>query len=192
MNHLPQKDAEHITLPLVARLRQYAPGDFFRLPGLRGFSGAQLAQKGPGLIPVHEQPAFLQEWLFFALIAVVLNREIDVNLFCRHRAGEDVVDTSRIRSLFRECSSSTSSMDGGHDWNHRTRAILALEEARKFVLAWCSDKYVFLSTPPEQPEADSPTSSFCGQGASAVEFRSQHRELCLSFGIMGESLDRLC
>ncbi|KAK0641927.1 hypothetical protein B0T16DRAFT_420730 [Cercophora newfieldiana] len=191
MNHLPQKDAEHIIFPLIARQRTYAPDDFFRLPVLHGCSGVQLSQKGPSLLPLHEQPAFLQEWLFFALIAVVLNREIDATLFRQYRDGAEVVDTGSIRSLFDECSSASLSSVGGRDWNHRTRAILALEEARKFVLTWCSDRYVYLSTPPEHSESESPTPSR-GEGGSGVQFRLQHRELCLSFGIIGETLDRLC
>ena len=59
-----------------------------------------------------------------------------------------------------------SSSGDGQGWNHRTRAILALEEARKFVLAWCSNKYVYLTTRPE-PEPESAMSS---HEESDVEF----------------------
>ena len=99
MDHLPQKNAEHILVPLVARRKTYTPGDFFRLPGLYGFSGAQLAQKGPDLLPREDRPASLQEWLFFALIAQVLDKDIDIaneGMLRRARNGEAVVDTSRI------------------------------------------------------------------------------------------------
>jgi len=191
MKHLPQKNAEHISVPFVARRDEYAPGDFFRLPAYYGCTGAQLAQKGPGLLRPDDRPAFLQEWLFFALIAQVLNTKIDARLFRQQQAGDrDVlVDTSSIGSLFADCASSSSPSGDSHHWNHRTRATLALDEARKFVLAWCSDKYVYLSTQPE-PEPESSPLSFNERGEA--RFRSQYRELCLSFGIIGETLDRFC
>ena len=191
MNHLPQKDAGHIPVPFhFAERIIFAPGDFFRLPGLQGYSSAELVQKGPCLLDPSERSPFLQKWLFFALIAQVLNRKIDTDLFCHlDDNGAKVVDTKNIYQLFKECASPSSSLNGGHDWYHRRRAIQALDGARRFVLAWCSDKYVYLSTQ-LMPDPEGLVSS--RDAGSNLEFRVNHQRLCLSFGIMGEALDRFC
>jgi len=65
------------------------------------------------------------------------------------------------------------------------RASLALDEARTFVLAWCSDNdhEKELDCEPDFPDEILP------QDGNTL-FRAQHPELCLSFGILGETLDR--
>jgi len=192
MNHLPQKDAEHIRVPFVAKRIVYTPDDFFSLPGKYQCSGAQLVQEGPGLLPelpADVAPTFLQEWIFFSLLSQVLNQDVDSRQFLKEENGRTEVDTSGIITLFdRSLQVSPSpSLGDGHDWNHQTRAILALEEARSFVLAWCSDKYLPLGI---QSESESRLPS--PNVGRDCQFRAQHPELCISFGIMGETLDRFC
>lgn len=146
-------------------------------------------QEGPSLLrgfSVDIAPAFLQEWLFFSLLAQILNKDVDSRQFFKEQRGMDEVDTSGIMAVFEDSHQQLSSGDG-QDGNHRTRAIIALDEARSFVLAWCSDKYLPLgatsnlntSVPPANDESD-------------FRFWEEYPELSLSFGIMGETLDRFC
>ena len=87
MDHLPQQDTEHIHVPFVAEPRRYTPDDFFSLPKSVGCSVTGLLQSGPGQLPEDKAPGFLQAWLFFALLAQVLNEDVDSGQFLHHRHG---------------------------------------------------------------------------------------------------------
>jgi hypothetical protein len=192
MDHLPQQDTEHIHVPFVAEPRIYTPDDFFSLPKSFDCSVTQLLQSGPGHLPKDKAPSFLQSWLFFALLSQVLNEEVDSGQFIRHRDGGKEVNTEDLVTLFENSPQITSNaarrpspLSDGPERYHRVRASLALDEARIFVLAWCSDNdhgqdlagepNLTTSTPPRDEN---------------TFFQVQNPELCLSFGILGESLDR--
>jgi hypothetical protein len=190
MDHLPQHDTEHIHVPFVAEPRIYTPDDFFSLPKSLNCSVTQLLQSGPGQLPEDKAAGFLQSWLFFALLAQVLNEEVDSCQFVRHRDGGKEVNTEDLVTLFEKSPKITPKTtrrpslvsDGPH---HRVRASLALDEARTFVLAWCSDNDhgQDLGREPDLPASIPP------QDGKTL-FLTQLPELCLSFGILGESLDR--
>jgi hypothetical protein len=192
MDHLPQQDTEHIHVPFVAEPRRYTPDDFFSLPKSVGCSVTGLLQSGPGQLPEDKAPGFLQSWLFFALLAQVLNEDVDSGQFLHHRHGSKEVNTEDLVTLFEQSPQIASKakrrpsiISEGPDRYHRVRASLALDEARIFVLAWCSDN------DHEQDlgcELDSPA-EFPPQDGNSL-FRAKHPEICLSFGILGETLDR--
>jgi len=188
MDHLPQHDFESpISVPFIAESRIYKPEEFFILPKSFDCTVTQLIQNGPGILPEREAPAFLQSWLFFSLIAQVLQKDVDAQKFLRSDHGQRQVNTEDLIDLFKPCVRPPRrfSLDES-ERSGRMRASLALDEARKFVLDWCSDsdhEAKFLHEP-ELYQMENWT-----EWAGFI-FRWQHPELCLSFGILGETLDR--
>src|SRR5436190_8771756 len=102
MDHLPQLNEVHIQVPFVAENRIYTSGDFFKLPARTRCTLAELKQKGPQILPQDEAAAFLQGWLFFSLLAQVLNQDIDANDFLRQRHGERQVDSEDLIGLIND------------------------------------------------------------------------------------------
>jgi len=193
MDHLPQHDGEPIRVPFLAETRIYRPEEFFTLPQKHGCSISSLLQSGPRLLPEREAPAFLQEWLFFSLIAQVLQKEVDANDFLRQYHGKLQVNTEDLLDLFkaslpssRRLSKLSSNSQDENERSLRMRASLALDEARKFVLDWCSDNdhTIGFFQGPEASHAEN-----CN-GRVDAKLRWEYPELCLSFGILGETLDR--
>jgi hypothetical protein len=194
MDHLPQHDIDHIRVPFVAEARVFTPGDFFSFPkDSLHCTVDQLLQSGPSVISPDQAAGFLQSWLFFALLAQVLNENIDSEQFVRHRQGQKEVSTEDIISLFDkspqlELSSSPrqSVSVEDPDRSHQLRASLALEGARNFILAWCSD------SDQGSGQDESTFSSVVNgeEGDVQPAFKDEHPEICLSVGILGESLDR--
>ena len=192
MDHLPQLDTERIHVPFVAEPRIYTPEDFFSLPKSLNCSVTQILQSGPGHLPKDKAPGFLQSWLFFALLAQVLNEDVDSETFIRHYHDKKEVNTGDLVTLFEKSPQITpnatrrlSLLSEGPERYHRVRASLALDEARTFVLAWCSDND---HEEDLDCELGSPNESLPQDGNTL--FRAQYPELCLSFGILGETLDR--
>ena len=193
MDHLPQHDGEPIRVPFLAETRIYKPEEFFTLPEKHGCRVSSLLQSGPKLLPQRDAPAFLQEWLFFSLIAQVLQKEVDANLFLRHYHGKLQVNTEDLLDLFktsllptRKLTKVSSNSLDENERSYRMRASLALDEARKFVLDWCSDNdhTVSFSHTPDSYQAEE------WDGHADAILRWEYPELCLSFGIIGETLDR--
>ncbi|KAH8899864.1 hypothetical protein GQ53DRAFT_203284 [Thozetella sp. PMI_491] len=182
MDHLPQHDTDHIFVPFVAEPRVYRPDDFFSLPQSINCSVTQLLQSGPSLLPLEEAPAFFQSWLCFALLAQVLNEEVHSERFLWHRHSRKELNTEDIISLFegsprpvQQSPGRSTLISENAEKYHRVRASLALDEARVFVLTWCTDR-------------DRSATSYDAERSD--EFRHRNPELCLSFGILGETLDR--
>ena len=172
----------------MAEPRRYTPDDFFSLPKSLNCSVTQLLQSGPGHLPEDKSPGPLQSWLFFALFAQVLNEDVDLGQFIRPRHGVKEVNTEDLVSLFEKspqiapkATRRPSLLSGEPERYHRVRASLALDEARTFVLAWCSDNdhEKELDCEPDFPNEIPPQDG-------NTPFRAQHPGLCLSFSILGK------
>lgn len=192
MDHLPQHDGEPIRVPFLAETRIYRPEEFFSLPGKHDCSITSLVQNGPSVLRQKDAAAFLQEWLFFCLIAQVLQKDIDSNQFLRYYHNQRQVNTEDLIDLFRQSITqrrlsrvSSFSLDD-NERSHRMRASLALDEARKFVLEWCSDNDHSSDFRQEPGPHQLDNWAECAD----LIIRWQHPELCLSLGILGETLDR--
>jgi hypothetical protein len=190
MDHLPYLDEDHIRVPFHANPRIYKPEEFFTFPKKHNCTVTRLLQCGPRILQQAEAPGFLQSWLFFSLLAQVLNQEIDAKQFLRQRHGKLEVTAENLTDIFnqsapRRMSLISTSLNDDNERQHRIRASLALDEARKFVVAWCSDNDHEQDLVHEPGPANDEW-SLCGNSI----FRSHNPELCLSFGILGETLDR--
>ena len=79
MDHIPAPiDGRRPDVHFYAHKTTYRPDDFFTLPGQEGYNDFQLLLED-GLynsIDAEEANVFLQSWLFFALLAQVLDEEI--------------------------------------------------------------------------------------------------------------------
>jgi hypothetical protein len=190
MDHLPYLEENHIRVAFEASPRVYKPEEFFTLPKEHNCTVTQVLQCGPRILPEEEAAGFLQAWLFFSLLAQVLDQPIDAGQFLRQRHGKLEVSTEDLKDLFnqstpRKLSRVQTSLYDDNERQHRIRASLALDEARKFVVTWCSDNEHGQNL---DDDSSSPNNDWSVSGDSI--FRSRFPELCLSFGILGETLDR--
>ena len=189
MDHLPECDEHHIVVPFVATPRVYKPEEFFTLPRTLQHSLTELMQSGPRILKEEDTPSFLQSWLFFSLLAQVLNQDIDSRDFLRSSHGKLELITTDLQKLFNQTAlrrtSRTLVQAEESDRHEGVHASLALDDARNFVLKWLSDNDQERDFTQSAGKAHGNWSEF---GDSV--FRSQFPELCLSFGILGETLDR--
>ena len=211
MDHLPTPiDGEHPPVKMYVETNSiWKPEDFFKLPAQYGHEDT-LELVESGLRPDMEARivnAFLQSWLFFALLAQVLNQDIEAEKF-RYREGEirtDGILLSIIETALREEQRTTdliaTSRDVHFRWsqddndqsfhevsrdqkNRWLRASMALEQARRFITKHCSYKHI---ADDSRPTVQKPSS------ASDKEVNEPRADelLVLSIAILGETLQQV-
>lgn len=183
MDHLPPYDEDKpIQVPFLAAKRIYEVDDFYRLPKSFGiYDVSDLVKNGPRAIQPSDRACFLQQWLFFALLAQVIDQEVHSETFFQSSFGNSILRTTELRRILGEAAkvAQDARNTGEHqDTTKIVRARLALEESRNFVMTWLSD------------ERSDTTRADTEEAQAAQEFRTSYPELCLSFAILGETLDR--
>jgi hypothetical protein len=137
MDHLPPPiDGNRVKVPFYARQMDYQPVDFHRLPVKYGYKMHQLIEHGlDSQMDPKEANEFLQSWLFFALLAQVLDRTIPYQDFCDHSG--DRLHTEGLRDLLAQwVDKEKDEARNGISREQKDRFLrtsLALAEARKFV-----------------------------------------------------------
>lgn len=180
MDHLPQPLDGHVqTVDLYAYRSEYRPGDFFSLfekPGLdfdvllaQGYDGEK-GKEG-------SKPEFLQEWLFFALLAQFLDKTISLDMFKRN---DRRLHTESLPVLLEEWSKvQGSQLLNGPTVAQKlanTHTRRALADARRYVEKHCSIR---------PTERDLPLEKLSNNGES-----TKMDCLYLSFAILGETLEQ--
>jgi hypothetical protein len=194
MDHLPPCDEDKIIkVPFLAAKRIYNVDDFYSLPKLFGCNVPELVKNGPVAlvkndpIPLETLDAacFLQQWLFFALLAQVIDQEVYSETFFQDSYGEPILHTTELKRILGDAAKAAQnakSAEQDQDATKIVRARLALEDSRNFVMTWLSDE--------QSKTTRADTEEAKKAEKVAKEFRAVYPELCLSFAILGETLDR--
>ena len=194
MDHLPppidhgRHDRVHFYAPL-AKHNIYYPQDFFTLPSEYGYDDLQdLLEYGlKSTMKGRDANEFAQSWLWFALLAQVLDTEI-----CRaefHRS-DDTISTRKLNHLIakwkiREKIAAEDKERYHHIQTHRyVRASIALDVARRFICKHCS--HVRMDRDDRSQIQDG---SDYLDSRRPVDWRLDIK-LTLSLAILGETLQR--
>lgn len=209
MDHLPTPIDGHIprVIMYAEAKSTFYPEDFFTLPSKWGYANTlELVEHGLGSkINDRKVNEFLQSWLFFALLAQILNRPIENEKF---RYGEAEVHTEPLSQMIKDAVQNeraqtelkATSRDVRFQWsegaddrslhgvsrvqkNRWFRANMALEQASRFISKHCSYK------------------RFAGDGQPTVDLPSPipdekiaepraNELLVLSIAILGETLQQ--
>lgn len=196
MDHLPALEGQK---PVYIRFQVdpseiYRPDDFFKLPEIFGQGDGNIVENGlrPGTA-LPEASSFLQAWLFFSLLAQVLGIEVRAKDYYREEPGWGPrLTTKNLRPHLRgwsererEFELERDGLNGNEKISRHISASLALNEARNFILRWCSDSVFEL---PPLVDSDKNKSQKQGSVAAAPMIDS---EMILCFSILGETLDRV-
>ena len=194
MEHLPppidghgRHDKVHFYAPL-SKHEIYYPQDFFTIPSEYGYDDFQdLLEKGlRSTMKERDANEFLQSWLFFSLLAQVLDTKIPRANFLR--SEDNTISTWELKNLISKWKNqeNAASEDAERSLQIQTqryvRASSALEAARRFISKHCSH---------ERMDRDDPShaqnqSKYPGSG-SGVDGRLNSK-LTLSLAILGETL----
>lgn len=188
MEHLPPPiDGTTLSVKAYAVLPEYEPEDFFKLPGKDGQDFGSLLAKGypKDRGNTDKMKEFLQQWLFFALLAQCLNTTIFLEDF---KSGNNGITTEKLSHFLKEWVASQQNelaFDAAKRMR-KYRARWALAEARRYVEKHCSMR-------PFDHDAYHPSPHHRrSQGDAAVELEGSGdlAVLYLSFAILGETLQR--
>ena len=181
MDHLPNVERKHVEVPFFIQARVFYPEEFFSLLDGKE-AGPNLLKKGPPASMFREHcNDFFQRLLFFSLLAQFLGVKVDSAKFKQNDAPQPRLTTRILNKLLRtwEATMDPENPDYVQEIQRQIRVGLALSEARAFVSKWCSDKRM------KKPKAN----NFDNSG-STLEAPEIDPRLCLSFMILGETLDK--
>ena len=181
MDHLPNVERKHVEVPFFIQARVFYPEEFFSLLDGKE-AGPNLLKKGPPASMSREHcNDFFQRLLFFSLLAQFLGVKVDSAKFKQNDAPQPRLTTRILNKLLRtwEATMDPENPDYVQEIQRQIRVGLALSEARAFVSKWCSDKRM------KKPKAN----NFDNSG-STLEAPEIDPRLCLSFMILGETLDK--
>lgn len=149
MDHLPSPvdHGNHARVHLYAPSsthKQYYAQDFFDLPEEYGFDDFQaLLEKGLSkALKKPEVNEFLQSWLWFSLLAQVLNTRVPRSDF--HRKDDDTLSTKNLNRYITEWASREKLAAEKANKEHHlqstnyVRSSIALDIARRFVSKHCA------------------------------------------------------
>src|SRR5258708_31501399 len=144
MDHLPPYDEDKpIKVPFLTAKRIYKVDDFYHLPKSFGSGVPELVKNGPAAFKTLDAACFLQQWLFFALLAQVTDQEVNSETFFQSSFGKPILCTTGLKRILSDAAkvAQNARSTGQHqDATKIVRARLALEESRKFVMTWLSDE----------------------------------------------------
>lgn len=191
MNHLPIPiDGKRANVRFFAMHKYYQPNDFFtirkELVKTWGYKDTQsLIEDGLASdMRSEEKNKFLQEWLFFGLLAQVTNQMIDSKQFFSQ--SDNLLDTSSLPELLLEwkedettkAQACATKMQRHAIMNRYLRASNALADARRFVSKHCSCERL-----------DRLGSGYQHSNASKQnDERGLNKALTLSLAVLGETL----
>jgi hypothetical protein len=182
MDHIPSRGYKHVEVPFLIESREFNPHEFFEMlenagPGFIG--------NGPGsAMGKSELNSFLQRLLFFALLAAFLGEPVDAARFREESYPQARLTTSHVLTSLLKKWEQKMDPHGAHYTQEAQRQIsveLALSEARAFVSRWCSDTRMAKS------RTAYPTTTNVDNASGALQIDPR---LCLSFMILGETLDK--
>lgn len=191
MDHLPKPlDGAKIDVRAYAVRTEYEPELFFSLPGTNKLDFRKLVTQGypEDRNGLKKKKEFLQEWLFFALLAQCLDRRILLEDFKLN--NNNWLTTEKLGQFLKEWATThqvgTESAHDDVEKMRRYRARWALAEARRYVESHCSMK------PAEQSGGGGSLyrRRSSGRTAIALEDKEDLEDLYLSFAILGETLQR--
>ena len=196
MDHLPPPidHGGHDRVYLYAALAKhevYHPQDFFSLPSEYGYDDFQdLLENGfKETMKDRDANELLQSWLWFALLAQVL--DIDI---CRadFQRSDDTLSSAELNTLISNWTNrENEAVEAAEGYHHiqasrYVRASIALDIARRFITKHCSHKRMDRGGCSRTQERiqDRPDCSYLG---STVDGRLDTK-LTLSLAILGETL----
>lgn len=191
MDHLPKPlDGAKIDVRAYAVRKVYEPELFFSLPGNYKLEFGKLVTKGypENRKDLRQKKEFLQEWLFFALLAQCLDREILLEDFKWNNGGW--LTTEKLGQFLKEWATTqqeaTEPSYGSAKRMRRYRARWALAEARRYVENHCSMESFEHSI----DNCSRHRRRSRGNTTIALEEMDDLEDLYLSFAILGETLQR--
>ncbi|KAM0801661.1 hypothetical protein BDR22DRAFT_820377 [Usnea florida] len=192
MDHLPPPidhdvpDRVHFYAPLAKR-EVYSAQDFFTIPAEYGYTDFQDLLEN-GLDPSMSRAdanEFLQSWLWFALLAQVLDTEVFRAHFHRN---DDTLTTKNLNTyLFKWIEREKEAAENGDGLHHaqtssHVRANNALDSARRFVSKHCAHDRM------DRDDRSRLQHGFvCPYEGCSVDTRVDEK-LALSLAILGEAL----
>ncbi|ETN39003.1 uncharacterized protein HMPREF1541_07045 [Cyphellophora europaea CBS 101466] len=185
MDHLPKplNQTNHVAVHFYTTERIFKPDDFFTIPAREEYGHTdyqQLMEKGlPENIDIDIAHKFLQDWLFFGLMAQVLGKEIDS--FDFNDAASHVVTTRPLKRLLEDWAKRRQLTDREprttRHTSHYIRASMALNHARRFTA-----KYLAHRISDDETDASAEEEELIGIHAKL------DKKLTLSIGLLGETL----
>ena len=187
MDHIPTD--ERTKVPFYARIRIYSPEEFFTLPAKNyQYEDYQdLLENGlrPDMKP-GDANEFLHSWLYFALLAQVLGKDINSDDF--FKKDDDTLTTNQLNTFLSDWvkreKGSAETGESRTNISQYIRASIALGNARRFVSKHCS--YERLDRD-DWPQIHDEAELF--QHRSNLDDRLDTR-LTLAIAILGETLQR--
>lgn len=192
MDHLPPPidhsthDKVHFYAPL-SKHEVYHPQDFFTIPSEYGYKDFQeLLENGLNdSMTTDDANGFLQSWLWFSLLAQVLDIDVDQTHFYRY---SDTLCTSRLNAYLFEwitrAKKAAENADGHHhkQTSSYVRASIALITARRFISRHCAHNSM-----DRDDRSRVPFGIVCPYAGCTVDKRVDVK-MALSLAILGETL----
>lgn len=129
---------------------------------------------------------FLQSWLFFSLLAIVVNAEVNSDDFL---TGEDTLSTKKLGGYIKDWRRRQGGVDHRQptlaEQNRYIRASMALADARRFMNKHCS--YEPMDYDGRSSVATSQDSTLAARQSDPV-YQSMDKKMLLSIVILGETL----
>lgn len=181
MDHLPHNhDGEEVLIPFKSQAHQFEPNDFFKLP--EKYQGYQnLIENGLHDVPQDEAAAFLQDWLYFSLLAQAFGKRVETKRYYRLGIDEKPrISTEPLKDDIKEWLDRDQAFESSKDKDYMARHMKttqAFQRARAFICKWGSDHNF-----DHAKTFDIANDEWC-QG-------EMFDRLFLSFAILGETLER--
>ena len=189
MDHLPRSEGmSPPCVPFLAQRRKYNPEDFHKIPEEYGYNDFEEFLHNGLLEHLNEDQnnEFLQSWLFFSLLSLVLDRDIDSNDFLT--ASSNTLHTKKLSTYINEWHDREAGRDHAQDPllqqnNLHIRASMALSDARRFMTKHCS--YALVDFDGRPPAAEEST---VAEKQNDPIYLGLDKRMLLSVAILGEIL----